>query len=443
MKKNDSDRSLIVIGMLAGDAMIFLASLALALYIRHDFTLRPDIWESHRIPFLWLFLIWMLCLAMGDFYNSRQIGINYQRAGKLIAVFLLWTLLATIFFYFSAFFLIAPKLVLAIHTGILCVFFIFWRWLLQKTIHFSPIKFAIIGKNNNTDELLLKIEKNKNFRCVLKLENDENLNEEMIFQKDIELIIPANEEIEKKWADFFFHRVFSRQIRIEKFTDFFEEVTQKIPIQVIDQRWFLENLDETRREIYEKIKRIFDIAIVLIFAVPLAVISFLIIITLAIEGKTKIFYTQTRLTKGGKKFKIYKFASMIPDAEKNGAEWSSQKGDSRVTQVGKMIRALHLDEIPQLINILKNEMSFIGPRPERPEFVKKLEKDIPFYYLRFLVKPGLTGWAQMHYPYGENIEDALHKLQYELYYIKNRSILLDFEIFLRSFALIFIKPAHK
>ena len=130
---------------------------------------------------------------------------------------------------------------------------------------------------------------------------------------------------------------------------------------------------------------------------------------------------------------------MVPDAEKHGPQWST-KGDSRVTKVGKVIRDLHFDEIPQLINILKGDMSFIGPRPERPEFVDKLGQEMPFYYQRFLVKPGLSGWAQLNYPYGETVEDALHKLQYDLYYIKHRSVFLDLEIFLRSFRLLFFQP---
>ena len=111
-----------------------------------------------------------------------------------------------------------------------------------------------------------------------------------------------------------------------------------------------------------------------------------------------------------------------------------------MTKVGRVIRRLHFDELPQLINIIKGDMSFIGPRPERPEFVESLRKEIPFYYQRFLVKPGLSGWAQLNYPYGETAEDALKKLQYDLYYIKHRSMLLDLEILLRSFRLVFFQP---
>ena len=128
---------------------------------------------------------------------------------------------------------------------------------------------------------------------------------------------------------------------------------------------------------------------------------------------------------------MYKFRSMYQDAEKHGAVWA-QEDDPRVTKVGKWLRKLRLDEIPQFWNVLKGDMSIIGPRPERREFVEKLEKIIPYYYLRHTVKPGITGWAQINYPYGATVEDAVQKLEYELYYIKNMSPLLDTKIFLRT-----------
>ena len=127
---------------------------------------------------------------------------------------------------------------------------------------------------------------------------------------------------------------------------------------------------------------------------------------------------------GDARFRIVKFRSMKTDAEKNGAVWA-QQSDNRVTRIGRIIRKLRIDELPQFFNVLRGEMSFIGPRPERPEFVRLLEREIPFYSQRHLVKPGLTGWAQIRYPYGASVKDAMEKLQYDLYYIKNQSPVLD------------------
>jgi lipopolysaccharide/colanic/teichoic acid biosynthesis glycosyltransferase len=149
-------------------------------------------------------------------------------------------------------------------------------------------------------------------------------------------------------------------------------------------------------------------------------------------GRGSVFYKQTRVSQDGRLFQIYKFRSMVTDAEKDGvARWAS-KNDSRITRVGAIIRKGRLDELPQLWNVLKGDMSFVGPRPERPEFVAKLAAKLPYYEERHRVKPGLTGWAQIRYPYGESEEDGLQKLQYDLYYVKNFSIFLDVLILLQT-----------
>ncbi|MCH8537248.1 MAG: sugar transferase, partial [Alkalimonas sp.] len=144
-----------------------------------------------------------------------------------------------------------------------------------------------------------------------------------------------------------------------------------------------------------------------------------------------VFYKQVRVGIDGKPFHIIKFRSMGPNAEANGAQWAT-KDDMRVTRVGRVIRKYRIDELPQLINVLRGEMGFVGPRPERPEFVCELEKDIPYYSQRHNVKPGLTGWAQLKYPYGATAEDSMEKLKFDLYYIKHRSLLLDLVILIRT-----------
>ncbi|MBR5050422.1 MAG: sugar transferase, partial [Desulfovibrio sp.] len=148
-------------------------------------------------------------------------------------------------------------------------------------------------------------------------------------------------------------------------------------------------------------------------------------------SKGPVIYKQDRVGLFEKEFTVYKFRSMRTDAEKNGAVWAKEH-DDRVTRIGRFIRKVRIDELPQLWNILKGDMSFIGPRPERMAFVTQLKKDIPYYSLRHTVKPGLTGWAQVCYPYGASQEDALHKLEYDLYYIKNMSLLLDIVIILKT-----------
>lgn len=223
-------------------------------------------------------------------------------------------------------------------------------------------------------------------------------------------------------------------------SDFYEQYMLKIPVQTLKDSWFIfsQGFSLLHHDVALKIKRIADIlisAIGLVVAIPLMLLVALVIL---ISDGRPILYSQERYGQSKKRFKLTKFRTMIVNAEVAGAQWS-QPNDQRVTPIGKFLRATRLDELPQLWNVLKGEMSFIGPRPERPDFVSTLEVKIPYYDLRHLVKPGITGWAQVMYPYGRSVEDALRKLEYDLYYIKNYSIALDVYILLRTIRTVFSK----
>src|SRR5215475_7402902 len=221
------------------------------------------------------------------------------------------------------------------------------------------------------------------------------------------------------------------EIQVEESSRFFERLTDKISAEGLQpgQLVFAETSQWTR--IYRRLRRMFDVFSSLI---GIALSSPLMILTAAaiwIESPGPIIYAQERVGLHGRGFRILKFRSMRSDAEAQGPVWAC-KNDPRATRVGRIIRKLRIDEIPQFFNILRGEMSLIGPRPERPEFVKQLEERIPYYSERHLVKPGLTGWAQVSYPYGASFEDAWEKHQYDLYYIKNQSPLLDAIILLET-----------
>ena len=158
-------------------------------------------------------------------------------------------------------------------------------------------------------------------------------------------------------------------------------------------------------------------------------------VAVRLDSPGPVIYRQRRVGLKNKDFTLYKFRSMRLDAEKDGAVWAA-KNDPRVTKVGGFIRKVRLDELPQLVNVIKGDMSFVGPRPERPEFVAALSEKIPYYYIRHTVKPGITGWAQVSYPYGASVEDSRMKLEYDLYYIKRMSLFFDFKVFLRTVGVI-------
>lgn len=218
----------------------------------------------------------------------------------------------------------------------------------------------------------------------------------------------------------------------------YEKLLRRIPVQHIDPAWALQATSSQpilgRSQM--AFKRVLDIMIVLM-AMPLLLFLLLLVGLLVwFDSGWPIFYRQTRCGRGGKPFSIYKFRTMTVNAESDGQPQWAIAGDSRITRIGRILRPTRLDELPQALNILRGEMSVVGPRPERPEFVQKLQEEIPYYRARLMVKPGLTGWAQVHYGYGNSDEDAQMKLQYDFYYIRYWSIWLDIYTIFRTFGAI-------
>jgi sugar transferase (PEP-CTERM system associated) len=221
-------------------------------------------------------------------------------------------------------------------------------------------------------------------------------------------------------------------IKIEEATSWLEKISGKIEVESLYPSWLVFNEGFRRSTAFILVRRALSIIISLIgLLLTLPLLPF-IMLAVRLDSSGPVFYTQTRMGKGGRFFKVVKFRTMRQDAEADsGPQWAGDH-DPRVTRVGKFLRTTRLDEIPQLWCVLKGDMAFVGPRPERPEFIEWLSKEIPYYGVRHMVRPGITGWAQIKYKYGSTIEDALQKLQYDLYYIKNASIGLDLLIMFQT-----------
>ncbi|MEO0263123.1 MAG: sugar transferase [candidate division WOR-3 bacterium] len=229
--------------------------------------------------------------------------------------------------------------------------------------------------------------------------------------------------------------------KIKYFEEIYEKITGRIPIDFIKNEEYLkEFLKRSKKgKFFEISKRIFDIVGALIGGIIYLLIFPFIAILVKIDSEGPLFYKHKRTGKDGKVFTIYKIRTMIKDAEKEKPVWA-KKDDPRITRVGKFLRKTRLDEFTQLFNILKGEMSAIGPRPERPGLEEEIKKHIPCYELRYLVKPGMAGWAMVNYDYVDSVEDAKIRHEYDLYYIKNRSFYLDFKIFIRAlYSLLLLK----
>ena len=217
-------------------------------------------------------------------------------------------------------------------------------------------------------------------------------------------------------------------VKIEEATSWLEKISGRIEVESLYPSWLVFSQGFKRNASFIVVRRLVSLSVSLVGLILAAPLFPFIMLAIRLDSRGPIFYSQARVGKGGKVFKVVKFRTMRQDAEVlSGPKWAGDN-DPRITRVGRFLRSSRLDEIPQLWCVLKGDMAFVGPRPERPEFVEWLSKEIPFYGVRHMVRPGLTGWAQVKYKYGSTVEDAREKLQYDLYYIKNASIGLDFVI---------------
>ena len=326
--------------------------------------------------------------------------------------------------------------------GIITIFQIAFRYIVIMGV-VEKERVVFVGENDYTEDLLESVKKDGQYVFVTSLNNTDM---KALGKEILELYSTKKFDVLVDFTDKLLRdpKITEKllQYKLEglqyyNYLEFYETYENKLPISHLSPKWFLEN---TGFEIYHnnfnlKAKRLLDLLFALligIFAAPVIVLAAIIV---KLESKGPVFFIQERIGEGNKKFNIVKFRSMTTDAEKDGPQWAS-KNDNRVTKFGKIMRATRIDELPQLWNVLRGEMSFVGPRPEREFFIQQLEKEIPYYNLRHTVKPGLTGWAQVMYPYGASVEDAYRKLQYDLYYIKHHSIPFDVKVLLKTVTIV-------
>lgn len=326
--------------------------------------------------------------------------------------------------------------------GIIAMFQIVFRYIIIVGV-VEKQRIMFVGENDYTKDLLVGIKKDEQYRFIEHYKNVEKKDYgydilKICDLKKVDIIVDFSENllVNPKIVDKLLKNKL-KGLQYYNYLEFYEMYESKLPVSHLSPKWFLEN---TGFEIYHnnfnlKVKRILDIIFALLIGFCVIPIMIIAAIIIKLESKGPIFFIQERIGEGNKPFKIIKFRSMTTDAEKDGPKWAT-KNDNRVTKFGKFMRLTRVDELPQLWNVIKGEMSFVGPRPEREFFIKQLEKEIMYYNLRHTVKPGLTGWAQVMYPYGASIEDAYRKLQYDLYYIKNHDILFDLKILLKTVTIV-------
>ena len=326
--------------------------------------------------------------------------------------------------------------------GIITIFQIAFRYIVIMAV-VEKERVVFVGENDYTEDLLESVKKDGQYVFVTSLNNTDM---KALGKEILELYNTKKFDVLVDFTDKLLRdpKITEKllQYKLEglqyyNYLEFYETYENKLPISHLSPKWFLEN---TGFEIYHnnfnlKAKRLLDLFFAMLIGIFAAPVIILAAIIVKLESKGPVFFIQERIGEGNRKFNIVKFRSMTTDAEKDGPQWAS-KNDNRVTKFGKIMRATRIDELPQLWNVLRGEMSFVGPRPEREFFIQQLEKEIPYYNLRHTVKPGLTGWAQVMYPYGASVEDAYRKLQYDLYYIKHHSIPFDVKVLLKTVTIV-------
>lgn len=433
--------------LLVGDTSAIILSFFLAPMVRFGviFIDFESPWRLVQILILYLF-----CFYIADLYNF---DVSFKYLGYLfryIASILIATGIAILCFFFF------PRLglgsgIFAIYVVSVAILAYLWRLLfmaLFKRRLKRPKKTVIIGAGKEGIDLYKAIEANPAYRivgfidgstakpdasdpvCVL---GDYSILEDIVSKEKIERIIMAVRDIKDEELFRQLLTLKMKGIEIYNAPSFCEETLGRIEVEHLDDAWFVNMpISGVKQGVYNRrIKRIIGIILSLFFLIIGLPIILITALAIKVDSRGSVFYKQKRVGLNGRIFELVKFRSMAVDAENNGAVWAN-KADSRATRVGKIIRKLRIDEIPQMWNVLVGDMSFFGPRPERPEFVEMLKEKVPYYDLRHAVKPGITGWAQVNYPYGASVEDTLEKLKYDLFYIKNLSPFLDFHILLRT-----------
>lgn len=422
-----------------GDMLLAFLALLLALNIRYWGIFNSSILNQHLMPFAIVYFVWIVFFYVFGLYDLKIIGPKGELLKRMLQCFLVCLIVALTFFYLIPFFGITPKTNLILDIGIFAILVFLWRKLFYTL--FSSVyraNIAFLGKAPLALSLLneIKNQPQLGYKLIGFLSEKTALSSQIKKYKISVLVISENIEKNSALASQLYQCLGLRTtfLSLDKA---YEEILGKIPIDFVNQAWFLRNLSESEKSAYDKIKRITDFLIAVVLVVITSPIWLVSAIAIKLDDKGPVFYKQERVGRNRKNFSIFKFRSMIVNAEKGKAVWAEKK-DSRVTAVGRVLKKFHIDEFPQMLNVLKGELSLTGPRPERPEFVKQLEKEIPHYHLRHIIKPGFTGWAQTRFiQYARSVNESHEKFQYDLYYIKNRSFLLDLGILLKTFLLFF------
>jgi exopolysaccharide biosynthesis polyprenyl glycosylphosphotransferase len=415
-----------------GDIFFFVMALWLALSVRYLEIPNGETFYAHLVPFSILFVTWLVSFFIAGLYGKHTLLFKSRLPTLILHTQIINSILAVLFFYLLPNFDIAPKTILFLYLVFSFGLVLIWRTRIVGYLGFRKKQKAIlIGEGAEMRELYTEVNHNPRYGLIFVSSIDLDKIDGMDFEEDFLRTVYEDEvssvviDLKNKKIDPFLPRLYNLIFHRVHFIDMhnvYEDIFDRVPLSILRYSWFLENISARSHVIYDIMKRAMDLSA----SLPLCVLSLifypLVYLAIKLDDRGAIFIQQDRIGKGGRNIKIYKFRTMAPD----------QDGEQKVTRVGDLLRKTRVDELPQLWNVISGDLSLIGPRPELPHFVKLYQKEIPYYHIRHLLTPGLSGWAQIHMDkppkFKIGYDETKSKLSYDLYYIKNRSLMLDIKI---------------
>ncbi|MCI0532911.1 exopolysaccharide biosynthesis polyprenyl glycosylphosphotransferase [bacterium] len=430
--------------LLSGDIAAFLVALWLSLHVRYFAAPAIDLFATHIVPFSFLFLVWIFVFYIAGLYESHTRVFKSRLPGIIFKAQIVNTAAAAAFFYAFPFFGITPKIVLFIDLFITIALVSAWRLIIVPHLGYAKKRrVLLIGTGDDMKHLSLEVAENPRYgfdcRGIIDLETAEerelpHLLRRMMREEKCAVVVV---NFSNRRAQSVMHALYEHIFEGVAFIDmshFYENIFNRIPLSLIGHGWVIENISLRPRRTYDILKRGMDI----LFSIVLGAISLVfypfVYFAIKFDDGGALFIQQTRIGERGKHIKLYKFRTMAFDDK--GEYKKSESDKNYVTRVGAFLRKTRIDELPQLLNVLKGDISLVGPRPELPELVRSYRDAVPHYEVRHIIKPGLSGWAQIYHEahphHAEDIEETKNKLSYDLYYVKNRSFFLDIHIALKT-----------
>lgn len=428
--------------LLFGDILVMTVSLWLALLLRNWELPNSTSYLVHLVPFSILFVVWLLIFFSSGLYEKHTTVLTSRLSHLLFNTLLVNASVAVAFFYLFPIFGLAPKIILLLYLAISSVLFYAWRYFGHRLFCSRSRERALIV-GSGEEILALRDEINSNPRYGLEFISSIDLDraENLDFQKEIlervyseevsTIVVDLRNEKVEPILPHLYNLIFSK-VKFIDMHKIYEDVFDRVPLSLLKYNWFIENVSLSPRRFYDFASRLLDIVLALIL-LPFFIVAYIIVFLVKkFEDNRSIMISQDRVGQNGQIIKIIKFRTWLYD---DGGDEELKK-INKPTKVGNFLRKFHIDELPQVWNVLKGDLSFVGPRPELPVLVRLYEKEIPYYSIRHLIKPGISGWAQLYQrnppKHDANFDDTKVKLSYDLYYVENRTLLLDWKIMLRT-----------